>query len=152
MVIEEEILINASLAVVWQVFSGFETWDDWTPACQMCHFEEGKEMAAGSCLSFVVKPVVFPVRVAPRITSCDPGREVIWEGGRLGIHAVHTWSFREEDGKAILFSSERFSGPLLGLGRLFFLPQRLHHLTKKLLVGIKEEAERRFRGQDATAR
>jgi ligand-binding SRPBCC domain-containing protein len=148
MLIQEEITINAPLAIVWQVFAGFDTWDEWTSACRTCHYQEGREMVAGTCVSFVVKPFVFPVRVAPRITSCDPGREVIWGGGRLGIHAVHTWRFREEKGKTTLSSSERFSGPLLGLGRLFFLPQRLHDVTKKLLVGIKEEAERRFQGQD----
>jgi ligand-binding SRPBCC domain-containing protein len=149
MVIEEEITIEAPLKIVWQVFSGFENWDDWTSVCQMCHYQEGSEMVSGACVSFVVKPFVFPVRVAPKITRCDPGREVVWEGGRLGIHAVHSWSFSDKEGKVILSSSECFSGPALGLGRLFLLPHRLHRLTQKLLVSIKEEAERRFRGQDA---
>lgn len=147
MVIDEEIAIQAPLTIVWQVFSGFDTWDDWTSACQMCHYQEGREMAAGTCVSFVVKPFVFPVRVAPRITRCDPGRELVWEGGRLGIYAVHTWRFRERDGRVILSSSERFSGPLLGVGRLFFLPHRLHRLTQALLVSIKKEAERRSGGR-----
>jgi ligand-binding SRPBCC domain-containing protein len=147
MVIEEEIRIQAPLKIVWQVFSGFENWDDWTSACQMCHYQEGSEMVSGACVSFVVKPFVFPVRVAPRITRCDPGCELVWEGGRLGIYAVHTWSFREEAGRAVLASSERFSGPLLRLGRLFFLPHRLHRLTQELLASIKEEAERRSQGR-----
>jgi ligand-binding SRPBCC domain-containing protein len=148
MVIEEEVSIDAPLAVVWQVFSGFDTWSDWTSACQMCHYQEGQEMAAGTCVSFVVKPFVFPVRVAPRITSCDPGREVIWEGGRFGIHAVHTWRFRDQGGKTVLFSSERFSGPLLWLGELIFVHSRLHALTSDLLMGIKHEAEARSRVQN----
>jgi len=147
MVIDEEITIQADLGIVWQVFSGFENWDDWTSACQMCHYQEGREMAAGTCVSFVLKPFVFPVRVAPRITRCDPGRELVWEGGRLGIYAVHTWRFREEGGRAVLSSSERFSGPLLRLGCWFFLPHRLHQLTQQLLISIKKEAERRFRGR-----
>ncbi|HVO84752.1 MAG TPA: SRPBCC family protein [Syntrophobacteria bacterium] len=147
MVIDEEITIRAPLGVVWQVFSGFENWDDWTSACQMCHYQEGSEMAAGTCVSFVVRPFVFPVRVAPRIMRCDPGRELVWEGGRLGIYAVHRWRFREGEGKVTLSSSERFSGPLLRLGRLLFLPHRLHRLTRELLRSIKAEAERRFRGQ-----
>jgi ligand-binding SRPBCC domain-containing protein len=149
MVIDEEITIQAPLSIVWQVFSGFENWDDWTSACQMCRYQEGSEMVSGACVSFVVKPFVFPVRVAPRITRCDSGRELVWEGGRLGIYAVHTWRFRESEGKVILSSSERFRGPLLGLGRLLFLPQRLHRLTQELLMSIKEEAEGRFRGQGA---
>jgi ligand-binding SRPBCC domain-containing protein len=148
MIVEDEIRIDAPLAVVWQVFSGFDTWDDWTSACQMCHYQEGSQMVSGACLSFTVKPFVFPVRVAPRITSCDPGREVIWEGGRLGIHAVHTWRFREEEGKTVIFSSERFSGPLLWLGELISVHSRLHGLTRELLMGIKREAEARSRSHD----
>jgi ligand-binding SRPBCC domain-containing protein len=143
MIVEDEIRIDAPLAVVWQVFSGFDTWDDWTSACQMCHYQEGSEVVSGACVSFIVKPFVFPVRVAPRITSCDPGREVVWEGGRLGIHAVHTWRFREEEGKTVIFSSERFSGPLLWLGRLISVHSRLHALTCELLMEIKREAEAR---------
>jgi len=149
MVIEEEVAINAPLTVVWQVFSGFDTWNEWTSACQMCHYEEGGAMAAGTCVSFVVKPFVFPVRVGPRITSCDPGREVIWEGGRFGIHAVHTWRFREEKGGTMIFSSERFSGPLLWLGKLISVHSRLHALTSELLMGIKGEAEARSRVRNA---
>ena len=68
---------------------------------------------------------------------------MIWEGGRLGIHAVHTWRFREEKGKTVIFSSERFSGPLLLLGRLISIHSRLHALTRELLMGIKAEAEAR---------
>ncbi len=147
MVIEEKVSINAPLAVVWQVFSGFEGWNDWTSACELCHFQEGKEMASGACVSFVVRPLVFPVRVAPRIAKCEPGREVVWEGGRLGIHAVHAWRFHEENGKTLLLSSERFSGPLLWFGKLILVPSRLHALTRELLAGIKREAEARTRAR-----
>jgi hypothetical protein len=73
---------------------------------------------------------------------------VIWEGGRFGIHAVHAWRFREQEGKTVLFSSERFSGPLLWLGKLIFVHSRLHALTSELLTGIKREAEARSRPQD----
>jgi hypothetical protein len=147
MVIEEKVSIDAPLAVVWQVFSGFEGWNDWTSACELCHFQEGKEMAPGACVSFVVRPLVFPVRVAPRIVKCEPGREVVWEGGRLGIHAVHTWKFREENGNTLLVSSECFSGPLLWFGKLILVPSRLHTLTRELLAGIKREAEARARAR-----
>jgi hypothetical protein len=147
MVIEEKVSIDAPLAVVWQVFSGFEGWNDWTSACKLCRFQEGKEMASGACVSFVIRPLVFPLRVAPRIARCEPGREVVWEGGRLGIHAVHTWKFHKEGGKTVLLSSERFSGTLLWFGKLILVPSRLRALTRELLAGIKREAEARARAR-----
>jgi hypothetical protein len=147
MLIREEIEIAAPIPVVWAVFSALDEWDDWNTACQSCHLIEGEEMAAGACFSFVVRPFTLPIKVKPRITECQPGEKVVWEGERLGIHAVHTWTFTEVDGTVILDSHEEFSGPLIWLARLILVPQRLHHLTRELLISIKQEAEARYRAQ-----
>ena len=104
-------------------------------------------MAAGTCFSFVVRPFTLPIKVKPRITECQPGQKVVWEGERLGVHAVHTWTFRETNGGVILISHEEFSGPLILLARLILLPQRLHSLTRELLISIKREAEARYQAQ-----
>lgn len=147
MVIREEIEIVAPLAIVWNVFSRLEEWDDWNTACQSCHLVEGEEMAEGACFSFVVRPFTLPIKVKPRITDCQPGEKVVWEGKRIGIHAVHTWIFREANGSVTLTSSESFSGPLIWLARLIMVPRRLHSLTKQLLASVKQEAEARYQAQ-----
>ncbi|UCG13159.1 MAG: SRPBCC family protein [Deltaproteobacteria bacterium] len=147
MVIREEIEIAAPLAIVWNVFSRLEEWDDWNTACQSCRLVEGEGMAEGACFSFVVRPFSLPIEVKPKITDCEPGEKVVWEGTRLGIHAIHTWTFQEASGKVTLISSESFSGPLIWLARLVLVPQRLHTLTRQLLVSIKKEAEARYRSQ-----
>ena len=144
MVIREEIEIAAPMPIVWAVFSALEEWDLWNTACQSCHLIEGEEMAAGASFSFVVRPFTLPIKVKPRITECEPGQKVVWEGERLGIHAVHTWSFRETNGRVTLISHEEFGGPLAWLAKLILVPQRLHHLTKELLNSIKQEAEVRY--------
>ncbi|MEJ2366397.1 MAG: hypothetical protein P8017_17315, partial [Deltaproteobacteria bacterium] len=61
--------------------------------------------------------------------------------------AVHTWTFRETNGRVTLISHEEFSGPLILLARLILLPQRLHRLTRELLTSIKREAEARYQNQ-----
>ena len=145
MVIKEEIEIAAPMSIVWAVFSTVEEWDDWNTACQSCHLVEGEEMGAGACFSFVVRPFApLPIKVNSQITKCEPGQEVVWEGERLGIHAVHTWAFREVNGMVILHSHEKYSGPLLWLARLILVPRRLHSLTRELLVSIKKESEARY--------
>lgn len=151
MLIREQIEIAAPIPVVWAVFSVLDEWDDWNTACQSCHLIEGEEMSAGACFSFVVRPFTLPIKVKPRITECEPGRKVVWEGERLGIHAVHTWIFRETDGKVTLISHEEFSGPLIWLARLILVPQRLHSLTRELLASVKQEAESRYRAQKISA-
>jgi hypothetical protein len=147
MFIAEEIEISAPISIVWAVFSKVEEWDDWNSACQSCHLISGEEMAAGACFSFVVRPFTLPIKVNSQIIKCEPGQEVVWKGERLGIHAVHTWKFREVDGAVILNSHEEYSGPLLWLARLILVPRRLHSLTRELLVSIKQEAEARYQGK-----
>jgi hypothetical protein len=147
MVIREEIEIAAPLSIVWNIFSRLEEWDDWNTACQSCHLIEGEEMAAGAYFSFVVRPFTLPIKVKPRITECEPGQQVVWEGERLGIHAVHTWIFREVNDRVTLISHEEFSGPLIWLARLILVPRRLHSLTRQLLASVKQEAETRYLAQ-----
>ena len=147
MVIKEEIEIEAPLAIVWNIFSRLDEWDDWHTACQSCRLVEGEEMAAGACFSFVVRPFPLPIKVKPRITECEPGAKVVWEGERLGIHAVHTWTFQEINGRVTLISHEEFSGPLIWLARLILVPRRLHSLTRQLLASVKQEAEARYKAQ-----
>ena len=98
------------MAVVWRTFSNLGRWKDWNTACASCCFTSGDRLAEGACFTFVVKPFIFPLQVEPRVVSCDRGREVIWEGRRLGISAVHTWRFRETaDG--VLMESTELRGP-----------------------------------------
>lgn len=142
MVIKAEIEINAPLRVVWQTFSKMEDWDDWNTACRSCCIISGDEtLPVGTCFSFVIRPLVFPIKVQPRIVKCDPGREVVWEGGKMGIHASHTWQFREQDGKVRLLSVEHFKGPMVWVGYLLRVPKQLHHLTLAFLQTLKTAAE-----------
>ena len=141
MVIQEKIEISAPLHLVWQVFASLRDWHNWNSVCQDCCIIEGREMAAGTCFSFTLRPYYLPIKIDPQITRCESGREVVWEGKRLGIHAVHRFEFREIGDKVIVTSIENFGGPLFFFSRLLFIPQKLHRLTKKLLAEMKQAAE-----------
>jgi hypothetical protein len=141
MIIEEKIEIQAPLSRVWQVFSSRAAWEQWNSVCQDCCFLEGEEMAAGTCFSFRLRPYRLPIEIQLRITRCDYGREVVWEGQRLGVHGVHRFAFQEQSDKVILTSIEKLGGPLFFLSRLLFVPQRLHQLSRQLLQDIKKAAE-----------
>jgi hypothetical protein len=141
MIIHEKIEIHAPLSVVWQVFSAIENWETWNSVCENCCVVGGNEMVKGSCITWTFRPYLFPIKVSPRITKCDPEREVVWQGSRLGVKAVHTFTFEEKENTVILTSSEEFSGPLLGLYKLILLPSTVHRLTKRLMLEIKNQAE-----------
>ncbi len=141
MVIQEKIDIAAPLNLVWQVFSTLPAWRAWNTVCRDCCFVEGGEMAVGSCFSFTLKPYYIPIKIVSHITRCEAGREVVWEGKRLGIHAVHRFDFEAADGKVIVTSTEQFGGPLFFLSRLLFIPRQLHRLSQQLLADMKQAAE-----------
>jgi hypothetical protein len=152
MVIEESIEIYAPLTQVWQVFSALSDWQNWNTVCQDCCIIEGQEMALGTCFSFTLRPYYLPIKITPQITKCEAGREVVWEGKRLGIHAVHRFDFREVGDRVVVTSTEQFGGPLFFFSRLLFVPQKLHQMTKKLLADIKQAAEACVAPNDVTER
>jgi hypothetical protein len=141
MIIEESVEIQAPLPVVWRVFSTMEDWQSWNTVCENCCIISGDGMAQDTCFTFQMRPYYLPIKVMPTITKCEPGKEVVWEGRRLGVHAVHRFFFEEKEKFVKLTSSEVFSGPLLWLSKLIFIPKRLHRLTRQLMSSIKNQAE-----------
>jgi hypothetical protein len=81
-------------------------------------------MAPATCFSFTLRPYYLPIKIIPQITRCKAGREVVWEGKRLGIHAVNRFDFQEADGEVVITSTEQFGGPLFFF-RLLFIRQHL---------------------------
>ncbi|GBC63647.1 hypothetical protein DENIS_4645 [Desulfonema ishimotonii] len=141
MMIREDIEIHAPLSRVWQVFSAMEDWERWNTVCQDCCLVEGEEMAADTCFSFTLRPYRIPLKITPRIVECDPGREVVWAGSRLGVHAEHRFIFKDAGEIVTLTSIEEFRGVMFQISRLIFVPQKLHRLTRQLMRAIKTQAE-----------
>jgi len=142
MIISASVEINAPMSVVWNTFAHMEKWDEWNTACRGCCILSGDEgLSADTCFSFVIRPLAFPLKVQPKIVKCDPGKEVVWEGGRMGINASHTWQFRQENGKVLVLSVERFKGPTMWVGHLLNVPNRLHKLTEDFLQALKHASE-----------
>ncbi len=142
MEIREQIIINAPLKDVWHLFSRLEEWGGWNNVCRNCCITSGDNiLSSGTCFSFIIRPLVFPVSIKPKIVSCDPGRLVIWEGHKMGISASHTWQFSEANGYVKLLSVERFAGPMVWLGYVLGMRKRLHRLTRIFMLSLKNRAE-----------
>lgn len=143
MIIKESILIRSPLETVWAVFSDIDNWAAWNPVCRECRFEQGTAIQEGACISFALNPLVVPMRIAPVVNRCIPGKMVTWAGRKWGIHAEHTFRFQHTGGETLLESEEVFSGPMLLPARLLGVPGRLHALTRDMLAAVKKEAEAR---------
>ena len=144
MIIRETVVIDAPIETVWEVFSDIEHWTDWNPVCRECRFETGDTVAEGACISFELNPLALPMRIAPVVTDCNPGRSVTWTGEKLGVHAKHTFNFEPAESQVRLESIETFSGFMLWPARLIGVPKRLHELTRQLLFAIKTASETRY--------
>jgi hypothetical protein len=145
MIISASIEIYAPMTLVWEVFTDIRQWREWNPVCRECRFETGKAMQAGACISFTLNPLFVPIRIAPVVNFLEQGRKVVWSGGRFGIHAEHTFVFKQTDASSVIIdSTEVFSGFMLVPAKIFGLPARLHTLSIRLLEAIKAEAEMRF--------
>ena len=151
MIISEEIQINAPLTIVWSVFTCLEAWNKWNAVCESACLRNspsentcaGRPISEGDCISFAIRPIIFPVRITPRITKCIPKKEIVWEGSRFGIRAEHTFTFTDCGRSVLVKSTEKFSGIGVILSRLALVPSRLHRLSGDLLASLKREAESR---------
>jgi hypothetical protein len=146
MVIEEEVVIEAPPPIVWAVLTGVDNWKEWNGVCGGARCLTPSGVAEGACISFILRPFLgIPIRISPEVVQCAPGREIIWKGSRLGVHAEHRFTLLETPEGSRLVSSETFHGLASSLGRLIFLPSRLHRLTERLLADVKRESEARAR-------
>ncbi len=151
MILQEQITVNAPLLRVWQVFTDIAAWGEWNSVCEDCCFVSGTAITPGACLAFSLRPYYLPIKIQPRVIHCDPPREVVWEGRRLGVHAVHRFAFQEHDGQVTILSVEEFGGPLFFLARLLLVHRRLQQLSRRLLEDIKRAAECRPGSQPIAA-
>ena len=72
--LHSELGIGAKAEIVWEVLSDLERWERWNPVMRV----EG-QLAPGAQLNAVISPPGGkPVRIAPKVTQLDEGRELRW--------------------------------------------------------------------------
>jgi len=141
MIIEKSVRIEADLETVWNTFTDLACWQDWNTAVSKLSHHEAEAFAEGKRFTFCIRPLVFPLNIAPVVETVIPYRKIIWAGRRFWVHARHEFIFKEEQGGVLLISRETFSGfPVRVLW--FLLPmRRLSNLTDLMLSSLKEASE-----------
>lgn len=147
MIIRESVTISAPMEIVWDVFTRVENWAGWNPVCRDCRLDAGNRLAAGTCFSFEINPLGFPMRIAPAVKVYEKARRVTWAGSKWGVHAEHAFYFKPAGKKVRVESIETFSGPMLIPARLIGIPGRLHKLTRLMLAALQTASESRLHAQ-----
>ena len=145
--IEETVLIEATRDVAWGAFTDLTCWADWNsvltevrPAADAC-------LVTGSGFSCCLRPFAVTIPFEVRVEFVEPPSRLLWVADRWGVRGDHWYYFREIEGVTLCESVEDLSGPTVTLAGPFFPLWRFRELTRRFLVDLKAEAERRAAGR-----
>ena len=141
MLIEESIVIHASLLKVWDTFTDITCWKDWNTVLRNVSPEKTEVLSEGGKVRFCIYPFHFPVYFEPEIEEVIPQRRVVWTSGKFGITARHEFIFREGGTGIVVTSREFFKGLSLKTIRFLFPRSRLVGLTVAFLKDLKTASE-----------
>lgn len=83
---ERQFRIEAPPQIVWEVMSDIERWPQWTPTAESARRGEEGPLRVGATASMKI--------VGARgigiwtVTSCEDGREFVWENRMAGVHSA----------------------------------------------------------------
>ena len=101
---KHEILIDAPLAVVWDLHTDVNGWTTWQTEITEAHIDGRLEPGN----SFNWTSYNFPVRST--VYEVTEGKRVLWGGTADGITGIHEWQFAEKPSGVEVTTTESFSG------------------------------------------
>jgi len=140
MVIEESIIINASLEKVWDIFTDLTCWKNWCSVIEDVT-ADGKRLEEGNSFKCCIRPFDIPMNLEPLVEEIDPMHRIVWSGKKHGISARHEFTFQTKNNGVLLTSREAFTGLVMSPLRFLFPKKTLQELSGKMLREIKVAAE-----------
>jgi ligand-binding SRPBCC domain-containing protein len=147
MVIEESIIINASLEKVWDIFTDLTCWKKWCSVIEDVS-SEGKRLEEGNRFKCCIRPFDIPMNLEPLVEEIDPMHRIVWSGKKHGVSARHEFTFQMSSSGVLLTSREAFSGLFMSPLQLLFPKKKLQDLSGRMLREIKMAAETAPENQD----
>lgn len=131
----KEIFIDAPVERVWAVQTDIEHWPAWQADVSNAELEGN--LTVGTTFYWKAKGV----KITSTIQELDPGRRIGWTGSSMGMKAIHTWTFEEQDNGTHVITEESLSGWFPSLMRIVD-PAFLEKSLAGSLRALKDEAER----------
>ena len=133
-----DVEIEASPEVVWDVLTRFEAWPSWNPDVKSMEFRG--ELEPGSEFRWKAGPS----RIVSTLQRVEAPRAIEWTGRTMSIRAFHIWRLEPRNGKTFVRTEESFDG-LLARYLRGSLQKTLDKSLEEGLQHLKAEAERRAR-------
>lgn len=143
MLIQKEIIINADIKDVWEIFYDLERWPEWSSYIIETKWITKGKWEKGCKFIQVVKGfgIIKKFQSKSIIKEVKPYNTVTWYGTRKWIMGTHTFKFQKIKNKTKVKNFEYFSGfaaPLL----FPFFKNNFNLYFKQFLYGLKKESEK----------
>jgi ligand-binding SRPBCC domain-containing protein len=148
MVIEESIIISASIEKVWDIFTDLTCWKNWCSVIEDVS-ADGKRLEEGNSFKCCIRPFDIPMNLEPLVEEVIPRERIVWTGKKHGVSARHEFTFQINNGQVLLTSREAFSGLFMSPLRFLFPKKKLQELSLRMLKEVKTAAETPTVNQDS---
>lgn len=131
-----EILINAPLNAVWNMFTNINAWPDWHKEIESASLQT--PLAVGSVFHWSTAGLI----IASTISELIPKERIAWSGLDQGIMGIHVWRFTAVEDGMLVQTEESWEGEPVRL-QVGFLQHAPDQSIKSWLESLKREAERK---------
>jgi short-subunit dehydrogenase/uncharacterized protein YndB with AHSA1/START domain len=142
-VVDNEIVIGASIERVWDLLTNVARWPSWYRACRWVEVESTKEAVSASSPSRVsFRWKAHPVTLRSTVVAAERPHSFAIDADTPGLHADRVFGLRQApDGKStVVTSHETQVGPAAWLGRMILAP-RLRAANQVMFEDLARAAE-----------
>ena len=133
-------MIHAGVKKVWDTFINLTCWADWNTVLRDASARKSY-LEKGETFQCCLRPYYFPVHVEPKVIEMVPMEKIVWIVDKYGFFSHHEYLFSKDPGGVKVVSIEKFSGPMMMLGGIFFPEKKVRELNRLFLKDLKEHAE-----------
>jgi uncharacterized protein YndB with AHSA1/START domain len=96
----DEILIDAPVAVIWNIQTDIAAWPQWQPEVDAAQLDGA--LAVGSKFHWQTAGL----QITSTVQELDPPRRIVWAGPAQGITAIHVWELTPTDHGVLVHTEE----------------------------------------------
>jgi hypothetical protein len=136
--VHNEITTAAPPAHVWAWLVRADLWPSWFEGASKVRFANGGPLLeVGTRVSWRM----LGANIAVQVKRCEPGRQLDWEGGAVGVHAYHGWLLEPSGSGTRVVTDETERGPLPFALR-WYLRGALHRAHQAWIEALAAAAEK----------
>jgi hypothetical protein len=139
-VIEESVLIHASINKVWEIFSNLTCWKNWNTVMKNVCSNETR-LCQRSKISCSFQPFFIPIKAIIHVEEVIPHNRVVWSAKKKGFFARNKFIFHSHENRVLVTSRETYGGPLVRSLGFLFPKSKMRTLIKTFLKDLKKASE-----------